>query len=553
MSSPTSLFRAAFVADALNLGPHWVYNQAKLTRSFPDGVFDLTDPLTNYHPGKAAGDFTHYGDQLLAQLQAYAVYGRWDQGIYEQIWRALWTDERSYQDGATKETLARLADPSAPPSMSNDTAGPARAILLLPMLEGVEHESLIEAVREFTAFTHGDAETVDTAELFARIYLEIGAGKPIPEAVASACQVSYGTLEASVYLEKARSRLDDADPMQVAADFGLTCHNPEALPLILYFLLRFPDDWAEALSQNALAGGDNAARAIPLSIFLTQSHGWGEAQERLYAGLTARVRLDLLLAEGAPSGGRSEAVTFPNEQGEQLHAVLELPPGTPKAYTIFAHCFTCGQSFRAARELSAALARYGIATLRFDFTGLGRSEGDFAETSFLTNVRDLTSAGRFLASEYQAATLLIGHSLGGTAVLAAAHELPEVKAVATVGAPAEPSHVEHLFAAHIPEIREKGKAEVELAGRKFEIGLGFLEAVAEFCQECKIAELKRDLLILHSPTDQVVGIENAGYIYSAAKHPKSFISLTEADHLLLQDGAARQVARLIAAWAVRSL
>jgi len=171
----------------------------------------------------------------------------------------------------------------------------------------------------------------------------------------------------------------------------------------------------------------------------------------------------------------------------------------------------------------------------------------------LTNTQDLVAAAGYLEKEYEAASLLIGHSLGGAAVLATAHQLPSVSAIATIGAPSDPAHVQHLFADYLDEINSKGSAEVKLAGRSFQIGKRFLDDVKDHCQACHIGDLKRDLLILHSPTDDIVGIENAAAIYTAARHPKSFISLTKSDHLLLQAGAAEQAADLIAVWAKRSL
>lgn len=247
-----------------------------------------------------------------------------------------------------------------------------------------------------------------------------------------------------------------------------------------------------------------------------------------------------------------ETMTFQNQEGVEISAVLELPTTKPRSYAIFAHCFTCGKSSRAATHITSALAAQGIATLRFDFSGLGKSEGDFSDTSFLTNVGDIVAAAGHLAEAYEAPKLLIGHSLGGAAVLAAAHALPSVTAIATIGAPADPAHVQHLFANHLDEIREKGEAVVQLAGRPFKIGKRFLDDVQDHCQPCHIADLKRDLLILHSPTDDIVGINNAAEIYAAAKHPKSFISLTDSDHLLLKPGAAEQAAEFIAVWSKRS-
>jgi putative redox protein len=222
-----------------------------------------------------------------------------------------------------------------------------------------------------------------------------------------------------------------------------------------------------------------------------------------------------------------------------------------RATALFAHCFTCGKNSRAAVHISRTLAAQGIATLRFDFTGLGSSEGDFANSSFVTNVQDLVAASDFLRDHHQAPTLLIGHSLGGAAVLAAAGDVPECRGVVTIGAPADPAHVTHLLGDSIADIREKGVADLTLAGRPFRIGRRFLDDLESNCQPSAIAALNRDLLVMHAPTDEIVGVDNARRIFESAKHPKSFVSLDRADHLLTNPTASQQAAKLIAAWAAR--
>lgn len=250
---------------------------------------------------------------------------------------------------------------------------------------------------------------------------------------------------------------------------------------------------------------------------------------------------------------QSEKITFIGSHGVSLAARLELPEGPPKAYAIFAHCFTCSKDVFAASRIAGALTEHGIAVLRFDFTGLGMSEGDFANTNFSSNVADLLAAADFLRDNYEAPTILIGHSLGGAAVLAAAGDVPEVRAVATIGAPAEADHVVHSFGARIDEIADKGVAEVTLGGRQFTIQKQFLDDVAQQKLEPKIANLKKALLIFHSPVDATVGIESAAQIYAAAKHPKSFVSLDDADHLLSKRADAIYVASVLSAWAERYL
>lgn len=248
---------------------------------------------------------------------------------------------------------------------------------------------------------------------------------------------------------------------------------------------------------------------------------------------------------------RSEKITFAGALGEPLDARLEQPEGAVKTYALFAHCFTCGKDSSAAVRISRALAEHGVAVLRFDFTGLGQSGGDFANTNFSSNVADLVAAAAHLRAHYKAPALLIGHSLGGAAVLAAAHDIPEARAVVTIGAPSDAAHVAQHFAAHAETIESEGEAEVSLAGRRFKLKRQFLEDVRQQNQDERIARLKRALLVMHAPSDAVVGIDNAQRIFQAAKHPKSFVSLDSADHLLTRAADAQYAAGLIAAWAAR--
>lgn len=248
---------------------------------------------------------------------------------------------------------------------------------------------------------------------------------------------------------------------------------------------------------------------------------------------------------------RAERQEFLGADGQKLAARLDAPDGDIKAYAVFAHCFTCGKDVFAASRIAQALTEHGIAVLRFDFTGLGASEGDFANTNFSSNVADLVAAAAYLRAQHAAPSILIGHSLGGAAVLAAAGEIAEVKAVATVAAPSDPHHVTGLFSEHLDEIARAGEAQVELAGRPFRIKQQFIEDVAEHSLQRKIAGLRRALLVLHGPNDATVGISNAMDIFVAAKHPKSFISLDSADHLLTRREDALYVANMIAAWSAR--
>ncbi len=250
---------------------------------------------------------------------------------------------------------------------------------------------------------------------------------------------------------------------------------------------------------------------------------------------------------------KSQKLTFPGSQGTQLAARLDLPAGEPRACALFAHCFTCSKDIFAAARIASELTDRGFAVFRFDFTGLGASEGEFANTNFSSNMADLVHAANFMREMREAPTVLIGHSLGGAAVLGIAGEIPEVKAVATIGAPADAEHVVHNFGAHLDTIEQDGYAEVELAGRKFTIKKQFLDDVKGHTLTDRIAAMRKALLVFHSPVDNTVGIENAAAIFSAAKHPKSFISLDNADHLLSRREDAAYVAEVLSGWASRYL
>jgi uncharacterized OsmC-like protein/pimeloyl-ACP methyl ester carboxylesterase len=247
----------------------------------------------------------------------------------------------------------------------------------------------------------------------------------------------------------------------------------------------------------------------------------------------------------------TERFQFRGEGGHQLAASLDLPEREPLAYALFAHCFTCGKDVLAARRIATTLAARGVAVLRFDFTGLGSSEGDFANSTFSSNVTDLVRAADHLRTVRKAPAILIGHSLGGAAILAAAGQIPEAKAVVTIAAPSDPAHVTGLFKHRIEDIRRHGKVEVSLAGRPFQISREFLDDIAEQSLMAHVANLHKALLVMHAPTDDTVGIENATRIFVAAKHPKSFVSLAGADHLLSERRDTAYVGDVIAAWATR--
>ena len=247
----------------------------------------------------------------------------------------------------------------------------------------------------------------------------------------------------------------------------------------------------------------------------------------------------------------TERFQFTGEGGLQLAAALELPEGEPVAFALFAHCFTCGKDTLAAKRISVALAAKGFAVLRFDFTGLGSSEGEFANSTFSSNVADLVRAADHLRATRKAPSILIGHSLGGAAILAAAGKIPEAKAVATIAAPSDPAHVTGLFREHLDNIRAQGEVEVSLAGRPFRIKREFLDDIVEHELMKDVATLHKALLVMQSPIDDTVGIDNATKIFVAAKHPKSFVSLDHADHLLTKPADALYAADVITAWASR--
>ncbi|MAY41746.1 MULTISPECIES: bifunctional alpha/beta hydrolase/OsmC family protein [unclassified Neptuniibacter] len=248
---------------------------------------------------------------------------------------------------------------------------------------------------------------------------------------------------------------------------------------------------------------------------------------------------------------RTERLEFEGHDGSTLAARLDMPVGKPAAYALFAHCFTCSKDIPAARRIAQRLASLGIAVLRFDFTGLGHSGGEFSNTGFSSNVEDLLQAVSFLRERYEAPQLLIGHSLGGAAILAAAIKVPEAKAVVTLGAPAEPEHVLHNFGHQVSEICSDGQAEVNLGGRAFTIKRSFVSDISQVSLEKSVSHLKKALLVMHAPLDETVGLDNAAKLFQMAKHPKSFVTLDNADHLLTRAEDAEYAAELISAWVQR--
>lgn len=246
---------------------------------------------------------------------------------------------------------------------------------------------------------------------------------------------------------------------------------------------------------------------------------------------------------------KTKTIQFTGAFGDKLAGRVDhSEQETVRAYALFAHCFTCSKNLKVVGHITSSLAKLGITTLRFDFTGLGESDGEFANTNFSSNVDDLVAAANFMEEELEAPSLLIGHSLGGAAVIHAASQLSAVKAVATIGAPADPKHVRENFSMHLDEIVETGEATVQLAGRSFKIKKQFLDDLKGTKMEDKVENLGKALLIMHAPKDTTVGIDNAARLYGNAKHPKSFLSLHEADHLLTNETYSKYAGKMIAQW-----
>ncbi len=246
-------------------------------------------------------------------------------------------------------------------------------------------------------------------------------------------------------------------------------------------------------------------------------------------------------------------IEFDGSQGVRLSGKLDMPDAAPHALAVFAHCFTGSKDNRASKYIARALAKSGFGVLRFDFTGLGSSGGDFADTHFSSNVDDLVAAADWLRSQHGAPALMIGHSLGGAAVLAAAARIPDIRAVATIGAPFDPAHVVHQFGDQIAQIQAQGEATVQLGGRPFTVRSAFIDDLNSQNQRARIHNLRRPLMVLHAPLDPTVAVDNAAQIFQAALHPKSFVALDGADHLLSQSEDAQYAADVIAAWARRYL
>ncbi len=554
-----ALLLGSFIGDALSMGSLWIYNPKMIERKF-GRVTDYNLPEANkYHPTKKSGDFTHYGDQTLVLLESVAKQRAFDSSDFSTRWRQLFSNYEGYVDGATKDTLDLLSSGISPEkagSSSNDLAGASRIVPILIAYAQKDFNEVQSVVEEQTAMTHNDPQVIETATFFARVVFRIFEGIGVEAAIEYAALFDYNHLPAEEWLELAINHLE-FDSVSALQKLGQDCHIDHAFPATLYLLLKYGDSFETANIENIMAGGDSAARGLIIGMVLGSKYGLENIPEKWITGLNAFTTIDNYFKTLFPENEVSQSsvvggkVSFLNSDGIELDARLEQPSEPPKAIALFAHCFTCSKEIAAATRISRALAGKGFAVLRFDFTGLGNSDGDFANTNFSSNIQDLVSAADFLRENVAAPTLLIGHSLGGTAVIAAGSQIPEVKGIVTIGAPSDPSHISHLFKSKLEKIETEGEATVLLAGREFQVKKQFLEDLDNQSVLKSLSDSRANLLVMHAPGDQTVSIDHARHIYDAAKHPKSFISLDDADHLLTRKKDSTYVAELIAAWSTR--
>ena len=472
-----ALLLGSFIGDALSMGSLWIYNPKMIERKF-GRVTDYNLPEANkYHPKKESGDFTHYGDQTLMLLESIADQRAFDLSDFSTRWQQLFNNYEGYVDGATKETLDHLSSGIAAEkagSSSNDLAGASRIAPLLIAYAQKDFNEVQSVVEEQTAMTHNDAQVIESATFFARVVFRIFEGIGVEEAIEYAALFDYNHLPAEEWLELAINHLE-LDSVSALQKLGQDCHINHAFPATLYLLLKYGDSFETANIENIMAGGDSAARGLIIGMVLGSKYGLENIPEKWITDLNAFTTIDKYfktlfpenkVTQSSVEGGK---ISFINNEGIELDARLEQPSETPKAIALFAHCFTCSKEIAAATRISRALAGKGFAVLRFDFTGLGNSDGDFANTNFSSNIQDLVSAADFLRENISAPSLLIGHSLGGTAVIAAGSQIPEIKGIVTIGAPSDPSHISHLFKSKLEKIETEGEATVLLAGREFRV------------------------------------------------------------------------------------
>ncbi len=545
----------SFVGDSLALAVHWIYNPQKIWADH-GRITTYIDPSGNkYHKSKKAGDFTHYGDQTLELMRS--IETSFDQALFESHWKNLWSnDYNGYIDGATRETL------NTGLSESDDISGASRiAPLLVPYSGKLQERELIKAVESQTAFTHNHPEVIESAVFFATLTHRIVQGEKFEAALEAVAAQNWQFIDPIQVIDDVAEELDEETGIAMEAR-GLDCHVASAFPATIYILVKYQESFESALIENTMAGGDSAARGMIIGMVLGALHGVGAIPDRWLSGLRAHDDVQAWLDRFHVLTGAIPTVDlqpgtnkfeFVNRKGMTLAGLMEWPSDErrePRAVAVLAHCFTCSKEVIAASRIAGNLACAGFAVLRFDFTGLGNSEGDFGNTNFSSNVEDLLAAAENVGNSIgKPVELLIGHSLGGAAVLAGARSLHDVKGIVTIGAPSDAAHVSHLFEQNLDEIEANGEAEVNLAGRTFTIKRQFLDDVREQRILEDLSEFRGAVLIMHSPTDATVDVEHAGKIYSAAKHPKSFISLAGADHLLTDSKDSQFVADIISAWA----
>jgi ADP-ribosylglycohydrolase/alpha/beta superfamily hydrolase len=554
-----ALLLGSLIGDALSMGSLWIYNPKMIERKF-GRVSDYNLPEPNkYHPTKKSGDFTHYGDQTLVLLESVAEQRAFDLSDFSTRWRQLFSNYEGYVDGATTDTLGHYSSGLSSEkagSSSNDLAGASRIAPILIAYAQKDFNEVQAAVEAQTAMTHNDPQVIETATFFARVVFRIIEGIGIEEAIEYAALFDYNHLPAEEWLELAINHLE-LDSVSALQKLGQDCHIDHAFPATLYLLLKYGDSFETANIENIMAGGDSAARGLIIGMVLGCKYGLESIPDKWITDLNAFETIDNYFKmlfpenEGIQTDLKGGKVSFLNSEGHKLDARLEQPPEQPKAIALFAHCFTCSKEIAVATRISRALAGKGIAVLRFDFTGLGNSDGDFANTNFSSNIQDLVSAADFLRENIAAPTVLIGHSLGGTAVIAAGLQIPEVKGIVTIGAPSDPSHVSHLFKSKLDKIEAEGEATVLLAGREFRVKKQFIDDLNNQSVLKSLIDSRVNLLVMHAPGDETVNIDHARLIYDAARHPKSFISLDDADHLLTRKKDSTFVAEMIAAWSTR--
>ena len=458
----------SFVGDALALGAHWIYNPSKIARLY-GRITEFVNPADNqYHSARQTGEFTHYGDQALRLMRSLEPDRDFSLDGFKERWTAMWPNYPGYVDGATRETLESGS------STSNDLAGASRIAPLLAGLSRKDESTLVAAAKAQTAFSHGDPGVIEVAQFFAVLARRLVDGVEFTSALQAAAGLAYEHIDPIAAIERCQADLD-MDTIAAMEARGLDCHLPNAFPATLYIILKHEHSLEDALIANTMAGGDSAARGMLIGLVLGAKLGEDAIPARWLSGMLGSEEIVAWLAShfgrpGIELQPGTNKFEFDNGRGQILAARLEWPTDgsrEPRGIAIFAHCFTCSKDLPATTRISRSLADEGFAVLRFDFTGLGSSDGDFANENFSSNVQDLVAAAQHLEKAVgQPPNLLIGHSLGGAAVLAAASQIPSIRGMVTIGAPSDPGHVSHLFESDLESIEADGEAEVSLAGAK---------------------------------------------------------------------------------------